>query len=284
MERKTKGFLIKPLLAIAAFALIWAAPSAGTVTLTGSCPVGIISGPVNYTTFTLSNSGNQTASGLVIVPRLSGAGTYNSAESIQYLPPAQNVSERFYLYNFSVPGGYSESFVVEYAQGSSEFYALFPCLMYFGNRTQSLTSIESINQSGNTITVSIVNLAQYPINASVSLMVPPEFQASPAQLPAMVQPGSMANFSFSLRHQQLGSASYTIAAAVSYLHGGMHYSSLEPHVLSFYASSGPSFLSKYLIFLVIAFVLVIIAGLIAVSMVKGGRRGADAPSQGGGSA
>jgi hypothetical protein len=257
----------KVFLAIIGLFLATALSTAGTVTLTGTCSQAIINKTNNYATFSLSNSGNQTASNLLIIPQIKGVISLNQSESISYLSPNQNQTQKFYFSNFSAPGSYAEAFVVEYGQGSNTFYALFPCLLNFGNSSKSTVAIEKVTQASNMLTISVLDLSQSPINISVSTLLPPAFTASPSVQNSLVSPNSAKNFTFNLSYPQFSGASYTIGIAVSYLQNNIHHATLQPYLITFNPSK-PSFLSKYLIFVIVAFGLMIIIGLIIVSLVK----------------
>ena len=58
---------------------------AGTVTLTGSCPNRVLGGAA---LFNLTNSGNDTAADVTIVPHIPGAHTASASYSVASLPPS----------------------------------------------------------------------------------------------------------------------------------------------------------------------------------------------------
>jgi hypothetical protein len=256
------------LLIISSITPILGLTGAGTVTLTGSCSQSVVNASHNYVNFSLINYGNQSASGLIIAPRIVGAETYNSYASLQYLSPYQNYSTRFYLYNFSEPGAYADAFVVQYSQGSSTFYALFPCLVNVLSATQSLVGISSINQTGDRVAVSVVNLQDYPVNVIISSIVPPSFNASPAQEYIDVGAGSHSKATFNISYPTGYSASYAVAFASSYSEGGKHYSSIDTYTVNTSPAKSGATAAGYLFFGGIALIFAVLVVLIVISVIK----------------
>ncbi len=251
--------------------MIMGMASAGTVTLTGTCSQSIINKTNNYTTFSLLNSGNETASNITIVPRIYGAMTYNSEETMQYLSPGQNKTASFYFYNFSIPGSYSDAFIVDYSQGGSIFYALFPCIQSIENATHSLVSISDVNQTGNTLRLDVVNLGQSQVNVNVSTLLPPSFSSVPESANITIGPNSQKNVSFDLFYPGISEAAYSIGLSASYIGNGMHYSVLYPFVIDFYSTkkiSGPS-----IIFIIAGLIIIVMIALIIISVVKNRKKG-----------
>jgi len=267
---------MKPLFTVLALLFAFSVASAGTVTLSGSCSTNTINATANYASFYLINSGNETATNLLVVPDFGGASTTNKSVSFQSISPGQEISPRFYFYNFSTPGSYSGSFTVEYAQGQQTFFALFPCVLSFLNATHSLASITSVNRTGNVISVSIADLGQSPINANVSLLLPVEFQSYPSNRSVALSSGEMKTVVFTVSYPQISGASYAAAAALSYVQGGMHFSTVQSYTISFAAGQSASSPPVYLPYIFGAVVIIIIVGLIIVSLVrkrKAGERG-----------
>ncbi len=264
---------MKAIFAIAALLLFLGVAGAGTVSITGTCSTGAINNASNYATFSLINSGNQTATGLLVLPKFGGATAINSSEPLQSLAPGQNVTMKFYFNNFSTPGSYAGSFTVAYAQGASSFFALFPCVLSFVNYTSGIVQISAINQSGNTISVSLVNLGAIPYNVSVGMLLPPEFHAYPTNQSVTAQPGAAQEVRFSLSEPPISQASYTIAAAVSYNANGMHYASIKQFLLSFYkGAAGAGQLAQYLPYVAALAVILVIVSMMAFSIIRKRRR------------
>lgn len=244
---------------------------AGTVTLTGSCSQSIINSTHNYTTFFLSNSGNQTASNLTIIPRIYGASAHEPEALMPYLSPGQNQPENFYLYNFSLPGSYSDAFVVGYLQGGSTFYALFPCILNIENETHSLVGISDVNQTNNVLKFIVFNLGQSAVNVSVSTLLPPTFSSIPESTNITIDPNSKENVTFALSYPGMSGASYSVGLSASYIKNGLHYSVLYPFVIGFYNTKKT--LGSSAILVAAAFVIFIIIILIIISIVKNRRKG-----------
>ena len=89
-----------PLFAVA-FVLVVALGHASTVSLTGSCNSNVITATNNYVGFSISNSGNGTASNMQVVPHFYGFVPQTSVFSIANLNPGEIENYTFYLYNFT---------------------------------------------------------------------------------------------------------------------------------------------------------------------------------------
>lgn len=261
---------MKLVLALAALLLFIGAASAGTVTLTGTCSSGVINGTANYASFSLLNSGNETATNLVLVPVFSGASPVGGPQTISALAPGQNATLEFHFNNFSVPGSYAGGFTVAYSQGSSSFFALFPCVLNFASRATSLVEVSGINQSGNVLRVNMVNIGPDALSASVGLLLPPGFSYYPRNRTISLQPGGSNQTTFSfVRPQQNIQASYAIAASVSYTYNGIHYSSISQSVLDLSSNSGAAGPGAvYLLYAITAIILLAIIALIIFAVIR----------------
>src|ERR1700733_1000124 len=95
--------------------LLLSIAGASTVTLTGSCYATIINQTNNYIQFNITNSGNGTATNLIIEPVVSGASLVNSTPiTIPLVAPNGAYPQKIYLDNFTIPGSYVEQFIVKY--------------------------------------------------------------------------------------------------------------------------------------------------------------------------
>jgi len=103
--------------------------SAGTVTLSGGCPPAVISN--NAISFSLSNSGNDSAFNLVLTPFIQTAESVNSSYAINSLGPGASAIVNVSVKNIREPGTSGAYFILEYQQGSAVFAAVFPCLVHF---------------------------------------------------------------------------------------------------------------------------------------------------------
>ncbi len=264
---------MKTIFALAALLLFFGMASAGTVSLTGTCSNGVISNASNYTTFSLLNSGNETATSLLVLPKFAGGTALNGSESLQSISPGQNRTMKFYFNNFSTPGSYAGSFTVAYSQDTSSFFVLFPCILNFVNHTSSVVDVSGINQSGNTINVSLVNLGSSTLNVRVAMLLPPEFNAYPSNQSVALQPGAMQKVGFSFTHPPLSQVSYGIAASASYDANGLHYTTIRQSVLSFYTSTpSVSPLLQYLPYIIALVVILLIIFMIVFAIIRKRRR------------
>lgn len=272
---------MKIIFALAALLLLAGIAGAGTVTLTGTCSSGVINKATSYATFSLLNSGNQTATNLLVLPKFAGGTALNTSEPLQSISPGQNLTMKFYFNNFSTPGGYAGSFTVAYSQGASSFFALFPCVLDFVNYTSGIVQVSEINQSGNTISVSLVNLGAVAFNVSVAMLLPPEFYVYPTNQSVALSAGATQKVRFSFTQPTLSQASYAIAASASYDAGGLHYTSIRQSALSFYnGGAGTSQLAQYLPYIIALAVIFLIVFMIAFSMVRKGKRARAAVQKG----
>ncbi len=155
--------------------LLFGIAGASTVTLTGSCYSRTVNQTNNFIEFNITNSGNGTATNLLIAPVIDGATTNTTSLLIPLVAPGGFYPEKIYLSNFTTPGSYVERFIVRYSQGSSTFITIFPCLVNLGQNAQSLLGITGFSQSNGNIRINISNIADYPISAEVNVYAPPEF-------------------------------------------------------------------------------------------------------------
>ncbi len=263
---------MKPLFAVFALLSALGLSAAGTVSLTGSCPTSVINSTANYANFSLFNSGNETATGLLIVPKFPGATTYNSILSLSSISPNQIVSEKIYFYNFSAPGSYSGSFTVQYTQDQNVFFALFPCTLDFLSSSPSRVTITSVNRTGNVIRVSLVNIGQSQIDANVSLLLPEEFQSQPKSRIVSLSPEGNSTTAFTISYPSFTGASYSAAATQSYTQNGVHYSSLRQYTIAFESTQNNQSKLTYFPYLLGTAVIIAIIGLIIFSIVKKRRK------------
>lgn len=238
-----------------------------TVTLTGSCPTSIINQTNNYLQFNLSNSGNGTATNLFLVPQLEGAKTYNTVETLPLVGPGSNYSFRFYMYNFTEAGSDVEYIKASYSQGSSTFSTVFPCLVYMRVRAQSLLQISNVNRTGSKLSVSVVNIADFPIDANLSVEVPATFKIIPNSTAIHLDPNGQSRAVFNLSVPNYNDASFPIVASVSYSNSSVHYGSLMFYVVSFAAAPGSSG-GISLVNMGIILIIIILIALILLSFIK----------------
>ena len=85
---------------------------AGTVVLTGTCASVVKNNTVN---FSIANSGNDSAYGLIVNPYISGANVIGNY-SIARLDPGSTANFAVRLSNITAKGTYVDYFVVDYQQ------------------------------------------------------------------------------------------------------------------------------------------------------------------------
>ena len=268
--------VLLPMILIMSLAQLAAATT--TVTLTGSCPTSIINQSSNYLQFNISNSGNGAATELMLVPLLEGATTSNSVITIPLVAPGYNYSTKFYMYNFTEPGSYVDYIRASYSQGSSTFVTLFPCLANIMERSQSLLQITEMNRTGSRLSVSVVNLAGYPIDTNVTIQAPPTFGIQPASgmIPLRVAPNSHSTAVFNLSIPNYTGASFPVVAAVSYSNSSMHYATLKFETISF-AASGSASSGTSIVTIGVVTVIIILIALILLSFAKKGPKQPHSP-------
>ncbi len=269
------------LLIVLSFAMLLyiGAGHASTVTLIGSCHTSFNAGAANGTIrFTLSNFGNGTATGMVVVPHIAGASTSNLSETYGLLAPFANHTFSFMLYNASTPGLYPEYFTIEYAQGSASVFEVFPCLGNIKANTTSLVSIIGMSRKGSKITANIYSLSSKPLNVTLSTVAPPNIRVSSSNITVLMQPNSEYNATFNITSRNitnsglLSNASFTFSVFISYIWSNLHYSSLG--VMSITQNAPVSHpLPIFLIGVTVIFIAVI--ALIVLSLLKGKGRKRD---------
>lgn len=232
---------------------------ADTVTLSGSCQSQIINQSASYLLFNLSNSGNGTATNLMLIPEIEGATTPNSIINIPLIGPSSSYTTRFYLDNFTMPGGYVEYITVKYSQGSTDFLTIFPCIAQLSNNTQSLLDILNISRTGSRINVTVYNLANYPIYANVTVRAPPLFNVSPKSGQYVsISSKSKSDIFFNLSTPSYTSARFPIVAAVSYVNDSVHHASMNVYTINFAASTHSSGILTTIIIIAVILILLIL--------------------------
>jgi hypothetical protein len=241
--------------------------AASTVTLTGTCSASIINQSSNYLTFNISNSGDGAATSLLLAPQIGGATTSNLTATIPLVSPGSNYTTKFYLSNFTEPGSYADYLMASYSQGASTFVTVFPCLVNLMEKTQSLLQITDINRTGSRLNVTVVNIAEYPIDTNVIIKASPAFKVQPAQVPLHMDPNSQSTAVFNISVPDYTGAQFPVVAAVSYSNSGVHYATLKFTVVNFAAQSNSS-LGVPVVTIGIVAVIIILLVLILISFLK----------------
>jgi hypothetical protein len=254
---------MRPLILLFSMLIFIGISGASTVTLTGVCRSNLINQTNDYITFNLINSGNGTATNLLIEPEIYGASTQNSLLSIPIVAPGATYSNNVYLSNFTIPGSYVERFDTTYSQGASTFVTLFPCLVDIEKSAQSLIQIKNLSRKGSNITVNISSVAANPIDAQISVYAPPSFTVENPIKNTTIGGHSYSLESFGVSTPQYTNAEFPIVVTVSYISNGTHYATLGVTTISF-GGTGGSAVSGSGNFLLIGIVAIIIIILILI--------------------
>ena len=130
----------------------------GTVTLTGTCTSAILTPSSNSITFSISNSGNDSAVGVSVTPVFPGMSVAATGSSQTLLPPGGILSYLFESSGMPENGSYAGHFYVTYDQGQSQFHAIFPCMVDIGGIATSDITVSSVKQLQNgSIVVAVDN-------------------------------------------------------------------------------------------------------------------------------
>jgi hypothetical protein len=265
---------LKILIGLVALSLLFGIAVSGTVSLTGTCYPQPVSAPSGNATFNLLNTGNESATSILIVPNFNGGSAVNRSVSLSSLSPGQNVTFTFQFDNLSTPGSYAGSYSAAYSQGSQTFFALFPCIINFGKVTSSLVRITSVYVKGNAANVSLVNLASAPIIVNVSMMMPEGFSFSPLSRLVYLGPHASNNTMFAVSQPTVSGVSYSAGTSASYTSGGLHYATLLTYTLNFYKAPGLAS-SPYTVYAIAALIIIVLAGLILLSILRKKKSGAS---------
>jgi len=250
--------------------------AATTVSLTGGCLPAQANESTSYIAFNLANTGNGTATNLLVMPMLNGASTYNSVKNLSLIGPGNNATFKFYLHNFSLPGSYAEGFIVQYMQTGVTGFAVFPCMLNIGQQTTSQVSITRMRFSNGNLTATIFKLGGTTADVNVSVLAPPDFGISPKMRSISIQPGSFTNTTFRVllpQNTQFVNASYSIAVMLSYTDSGLHYASYSTTVVSQNNGGGSSnFQLGNLLYVAMAAAVIAVIALIIASVIINKRR------------
>ncbi len=254
------------LLAIFSFMLVQTA-YAGTVTLTGTCSGSVL--PGNYIGFSIVNSGNDSAVNMVVTPSLHGLSTYNTSYRIPMLGPGASNAASFFVYNTSYNGSYPDAFYVQYGQGASTFYAVFPCLVGFGSfQQQSNIAITNVTTSQASVKVQLQNTGGNTVNVLLYGFAPPQFNLT-KQTGVTIAPMSKANVTLSFTNSQAPGTSYSMAVAASYFDGSAVHSALKYFTVTSGSGSAQQAQPQFdpaETFIVVA--IAVIVALIAISVLR----------------
>ncbi len=250
-----------------------------TVTLTGSCPISVVSAAANTLNFTLQNSGNSAAQNLEILPSLGGVHTMNNEFISSDFTPGNEVFT-FNLDNFSdIPGTYVGLFNVKYKQTGSVIFSTFPCIYYVNSGSISNISITnvSLTKTGTYSGISrvhVINFGRRSVNATVYPFGPLNFNITPSSYNVTIKPGSIANLTFSVKSlptASLTNSSFVIGFYAYYITNGVHYSTF-PDDIFFLESVNQNALGIG-VYAIIAVIIVIVILIILSLFIRKRRRG-----------
>ncbi len=203
--------------------------SAGTVVLTGTC----IAPPANSSTlaFSIANSGNDSATQMVINPTVFGANVSLHSISIGQLSPGANYTVEINITNVSAPGMHAAYYTAVYQQGSSIFSTVFPCLVPVHTATNSsleLTTNSSVSGSGTeTVNVTVYN-AGSPVTARVFLALSPLFRyIGPDFYNVSLAQYESRNLTFKFSVPASLTLSYSAGAFATYTYDNKSYGSMS---------------------------------------------------------
>ena len=265
--------MVRPAIVLIFFFLLAWLAQAGTVVLNGRCAQSNQSS--NTLLFYLSNSGNDSAINVAIIPSLSGATPDRASYKIGSLPPQSNTTVPIGFTNVIENGTHAARIVAVYQQGASSFTAVFPCLFYYGHGNATVAQVLVSPSAGalenGTVKIDVVvtNLGQNYLQANVSLALPPGFNyvgASHYLVDLAPEGSAHVIFNASPPPQSSGGAytSYGAAAFASYSSGNLSYATME--TFSINPVQPPTALAGYLLFQIALAAVVMIIALIAFSL------------------
>ena len=222
------------LIAVAAALFSPAIAFSSTVTLSGTCGQAVISAPNGYLAFNLSNTGNGTASDLLVQP--SGAGLRQNASVINTIPPDSRDSITFPVNSVNEPGSYAVNLGVTYDQQGTTFSTVFPCIVNIGTASASAV-FEHVNYSNRTVFAKLMSESNSTLNLTATAVLPSGFYTPGSQRHMLLAPYGSANLSFNLTLPSHESATLPAAVELAYSLGGVHYAYLSTVLISL---SGPT--------------------------------------------
>ena len=253
-----------------------------TVSLTGLCSYSSVSANTVNVTFSLQNSGDFPATSVSFIPK--GLGLLSSANisarNIGSIYPNVTKGATFNFSNLPMPGSYILEVMVSYFQGSSNFFAAFPCRFNYdsGNLTDYLAPISAGYKSGK-LSIGLFNIGSKPINATINIIAPPQVHYSPQNRTANINPQSEYNTSFNVSVSKLSglaNATLGVSMVAGYVYYGKYYSTLENLYLSSSSSTTTSIPSSLLIVGAFAAIFAILIILIIFSVMRKRKRSGKA--------
>lgn len=253
---------------LAAFAILIAfivpLSAASTVTLTGGCPLYLINSSRSYITFNITNTGNGTASDLLVSAVFPGIDAHNQTQVIPTVAPNTNYARYFHLDKLIGQGSYAVNINATYVQSGSNYATVFPCIIYIGSLSGG-PLLETVTVKGDRMNVSITNTAPQTIEAQVTAVVPPSFSVKNATKAVTITPDGRASVTFDVVTPNYNDASFPLIGELSYEANSTHYAQMASAALVFGSpvtttSGGIGFVT-----LILIIIIVVILVLIAVS-------------------
>lgn len=270
---------MKMLIFLLSMVLLVGIAGASTVTLTGTCYSKVLNTTNNFIQFNITNSGNGTATSMLIEPVITGAtlanNTNNTTIEIPLVAPGGTYPVKIYLDNFStIPGSYAQRFIVRYSQGSSTFTTLFPCLVNIGRSAPSLLAITTLGKIDSNIYVNVSSIATYPIDAQVAVYAPSEFTVAQPTRNITIEQQSNYNATFPVVTPSFTNSEFPIAVSVSYINNNVHYATLSITTVSF--GAGPNSFYKQItgkfVEYSLAAAIIMVMMLILISIIMGRKK------------
>ncbi len=223
---------MKIVVVLALFAL-FASSFAGTVTLTGTCKTFITN---NSLSFSLANSGNDSAFDLIVNPYVTGANVVGNY-SWSRLGPGSVANFSILLSNITAKGTYVDYIVVNYQQGNGFFSALFPCWLEFGVPATSQLYLSSafshVNASVGLVNVTLMDAGTSSVDANVSLLVPPYVHViGPAFISLNIAPSKLVHTKFEIDTNNLHGIAFDGVVYASYSRNGINFAT-QPSIFKF---------------------------------------------------
>ncbi len=202
---------------------------ASSMSVTGTCSyIGMTEYQypnITYPTILLNLSGSQGIfTNFTITPEISGALVHNTGI---------NSASSIYTWLAYPPenGTYADYFIGTFNHNNTTMSAVFPCLLKFGNSTQSQAKVNVTvkeENNGYLINVTVTNNMSFAtiVNANVSLIIPPTFKSSSYIVPIKIYPSENSSTSFFVTPPSGSNFSYAAAVAVSYAQNGYHYANM----------------------------------------------------------
>jgi hypothetical protein len=237
---------------------------ASIVTLTGACNSAYIN--KGYLNFSIINKGNGTAYNLVLTPVIPEANLNQTQYNIGNLTPNSIKYLHIRIPNSNLlNGSYANYVIAAYGQGTGEsFTAIFPCIISIGNVSQaSVITSAKISRKGNFdyINTTIFNEYKFPINVTVSVLLPPSFNFE-GQSTKNISIGAYQEINTTFKISfPIENSSYSGAVTSQYLFQNKHYATIAFFIINtsqIPPAIGPLSINNLLIIIVAVIIILLI--------------------------